>query len=141
MALFSRKTKKDDVKDVAKVEKKAKAPKATKEKKVVKAVKADAPVEVTTSADLSGIIVKPRITEKAAIKADEANSYCFDVAPHATKTLVAQAIKAVYKVAPVKVNIINTSRKPSHNKVRRIWVGGGKKAMVFLKKGDKIEFV
>ncbi len=140
MALFSRKTKKDDAKADVKVEKKVKAPKATKEKKVVKAVKADK-VEVTTSADLSGIIVKPRITEKAAIKADEANSYCFDVAPHATKTLVAQAIKAVYKVSPVKVNIINQSRKPSHNRVRKIWVGGGKKAMVFLKKGDKIEFV
>ncbi len=136
MALFSRKTKKDDAKaDVAVAKKKV-----VKEKKVVKAVKADS-VEVTTLADLSGIIVKPRITEKAAIKADEANSYCFDVAPHATKTLVAQAIKMVYKVSPVRVNIINQSRKPSHNKVRKIWVGGGKKAMVFLKKGDKIEFV
>lgn len=136
MALFSRKTKKDDAKaDVAVAKKKV-----VKEKKVVKAVKADS-VEVTTTADLSGIIVKPRITEKAAIKADEANSYCFDVAPHATKTLVAQAIKMVYKVSPVRVNIINQSRKPSHNRVRKIWVGGGKKAMVFLKKGDKIEFV
>ena len=136
MALFSRKTKKDDAKaDVAVAKKKV-----VKEKKVVKAVKADS-VEVTTTADLSGIIVKPRITEKAAIKADEANSYCFDVAPHATKTLVAQAIKMVYKVSPVRVNIINQSRKPSHNKARKIWVGGGKKAMVFLKKGDKIEFV
>jgi len=136
MALFSKKVKKDDTKDVVKVEKKTKAVKAVK---VV--AKSGSDNAVNSSIDMSSIIIKPRITEKAAIKADEANSYCFDVADYATKTLVKSAIKHIYKVSPVKVNIINLSRTPSHTRVRKIMVGGGKKAMVFLKKGDKIEFV
>ena len=138
MALFSRKTKKDDAKADVKVEKKAKA---VKPAKAVKAVAKSGDAEQNPNIDMSSIIVKPRITEKAAIKADENNSYCFDVAPYATKTLVKSAIEHIYKVSPVKVNIINLARKSSHNRVRKLLVGGGTKAMVFLKKGDQIEFV
>ena len=90
--------------------------------------------------DLSGIIRRPHITEKASFSA-ERGVYIFNVAPTSTKHTVAAAIIELYKVTPVKVTMaaITTKRKLS----RSGWgtKGGDKKAHVFLKKGDVIEFV
>ena len=93
-----------------------------------------------TSTSLDWVIKKPRITEKAAVISSD-NAYTFDVDPAANKIQVKQAIKEQYKVTPVKVTIIN---KKAHKETRRgrvMHVRGTKKAMVFLKKGDTIEFV
>lgn len=89
---------------------------------------------------LSAVLLRPRITEKATLLG-EGNVYTFDVAKSANKALVALAIQSLYKVKPIKVNIITV---PSKNIIVRGRPGvksGGKKAMVYLKKGEKIEFV
>ena len=90
--------------------------------------------------DLSGIIRRPHITEKASFSA-ERGVYIFNVAQTSTKHTVAAAITELYKVTPIKVTMaaITTKKKFS----RGAWgtKGGGKKAHVFLKKGDVIEFV
>ena len=52
------------------------------------------------------VIVKPLITEKTAIM-QSANKYTFVVAKWAQKTNVKQAIKEMYGVEPIDVNIIN----------------------------------
>ena len=85
-------------------------------------------------------MVRPRITEKAT-ELGERNVYTFEVAADANKSLVAEAIEAVYKVKPVRVSMITIPRKKIL--VRGKWGmrGGGKKALVYLKKGEKIEFV
>jgi len=90
--------------------------------------------------DLAGVLIRPRITEKASFLG-EGNVYTFDVAKRATKADVARAITALYKVKPVRVNIVTIH--PKRVTVRGIpgTKGGGKKALVFLKEGDKIEFV
>ncbi len=86
-------------------------------------------------------IKNPRITEKASVLS-ESNVYVFDVTESANKTEVKKAIFTLYKVKPVKVNIINSADKKTSLRGRFSSVKeGGKKAMVYLKKGDKIEFV
>lgn len=98
------------------------------------------PVLIATGS-LADLIIRPRITEKASDKAMNQNTYVFDVAPHANKISVGKAIQELYKVHPVKVSILPVPRKQVF--VRGKWgkTKGGKKAYVYLKKGDKIEFV
>ncbi|MDD5068830.1 MAG: 50S ribosomal protein L23 [Candidatus Pacebacteria bacterium] len=91
-------------------------------------------------ADLSHIVLHPRVTEKSSQEAEK-NIYVFSIAHSATKATVASSIKEMYKVTPTKVNIVFTPAK-------KVFVRGKvgmktrvKKAYVFLKKGDKIEFV
>ncbi len=95
--------------------------------------------DVSFAGDLSHILKNPRITEKATAHG-ELGVYTFDVAEVATKRSIAGAIAALYKVTPRKVCIV---RVPSKVK-RSVKTGargvsrGGKKAYVYLKKGDTI---
>jgi large subunit ribosomal protein L23 len=129
MALF--KTSEEKNKDVQ--------AKATK-----KVAKAGAATQfVGTVLNAGGVIIRPHITEKAAIKTGD-NTYVFEVSPRATKTEVAKAIAAIFKVIPRKVNIVSMAPRKVAQRQRRGPKGtksGMKKAYVFLKKGDKIEFV
>ena len=86
------------------------------------------------------LIKKPRVTEKAS-NAFEQNVYTFDVTPSANKTEIKKAIFSLYKVKPVKVNIVNTISKQIMSKGKAGVKQGGKKALVYLKKGDKIELI
>jgi len=86
------------------------------------------------------IIKNPRVTEKASF-ASEQNVYTFDIAQSATKTEIKKAIFALYKVKPIKVNVLSVPRKTVMSKGKEGIKGGGKKALVYLKKGDKIEFI
>lgn len=86
------------------------------------------------------IIKNPRITEKASNNAEQ-NVYTFDVAPGANKTEISKAVFAFYKVKPLKVNVLSIPRKEISSRGKKGMRGGGKKAIVYLKKGDKIEFI
>ncbi len=135
MALFSKKkeVKKEGVIEAkpTKVAKKAvKAPKETKEV----AIKADAKTMYAK------VIVRPRITEKSGIKA-EASIFTFEVSKTATKKSVAKAIEAYYGKKPVKVNIVNLPAKNIFARGKAGSISGVKKAIVFLKKGETIEFI
>ena len=79
-----------------------------------------------------------RVTEKSTVLA-EANVYTFDVATSANKIQIAQAIETLYKVKLVKISISKVAEKRVVVKGRRGVKKGGKKAFVYLKKGDKIE--
>lgn len=124
MALFSRK--KEAVEEPKEVSVAAKP--ATKAQK--------------TDRNLSQVIVGPRITEKS-VKMGESNVYTFTVARSATKFSVRDAIKALYSVTPVRVNIVNKlpAHRMSGSKNRLVKVPGYKKAYVYLKKGDTINLV
>jgi large subunit ribosomal protein L23 len=97
---------------------------------------------LSTDRNLEAIIIGPRITEKA-VSMGEKNVYTFNVRRDATKFSVRDAIKALYGLTPVKVNIVN--KKPAHrlsgSKNRMVKVAGEKKAYVYLKKGDNINLV
>ena len=85
------------------------------------------------------VLVNPRITEKATI-ANQNNVYVFDVAVSANKKQIMSAVESIYKVKPRKVAVINI-RAESVRNMRTGKSGmkpGGKKAYVFLKKGETI---
>lgn len=91
---------------------------------------------------VSSVIVKPRITEKAALLTDK-NVYTFEIKKGASKYDVRDAIKALYKVTPVKVHIVNKQPRHSMSRARGrdMMESGLRKAYVYLKKGDRIELV
>ena len=89
---------------------------------------------------LSTILKRPHVTEKAAILV-EGNAYTFDVASDATKTEVKAAIKAMYKVTPIQVNMTAGTSKNITRRGKEGVKTTSKKAVVHLKKGDKIEFI
>lgn len=89
----------------------------------------------------SRVIIRPRVTEKATDLAGQRNAYVFDVAEDADKKTISRAILALYKVKPVKIAVINIPRKKIIVRGKRGISGGGKKAYVYLKVGDKIEII
>ena len=89
---------------------------------------------------ITNILKNPRITEKASNNAEQ-NVYTFDVSPSANKTEISKAVFAFYKIKPVKVNVLPVPHKKTFSRGKKGVRGGGKKAFVYLKKGDKIEFV
>jgi large subunit ribosomal protein L23 len=85
------------------------------------------------------LLHNPRITEKASA-AMEGFVYVFDVASSANKRQVKAAVESVYKVKPRKVAIVNTKAKIVRNMRtgQKGMKGGGKKAYVYLQKGETI---
>lgn len=86
------------------------------------------------------IIKNGRVTEKASNMLAQ-NVYTFDVTETANKTEIKKAIFAFYKVKPVKVNVLRVPKKNVSFRGRASVKGGGRKAVVYLKEGDKIEVV
>jgi large subunit ribosomal protein L23 len=136
MAIFSKKTNTE--------EPKVKAVKAVKAKPVVKKAvpgKAVIPAPISVAAGISARALKnPRITEKATFNAEK-NVYTFNVYTTATKHNIADAVFELYGVMPIKVNTVAIKAKRVLSRNKRGSKGGGKKAYVYLAKGDKIEFV
>ncbi|MEK7200777.1 MAG: 50S ribosomal protein L23 [Patescibacteria group bacterium] len=89
-------------------------------------------------AKYSKILLRPRITEKATFLA-EANVHAFEIASDATKKEVTEAIKAFYKINPIKVRIVKNPAKEVFIKGKKGIKSGVKKAYVYLKKEDKFE--
>lgn len=95
----------------------------------------------STDPKLKGLIeMSPRVAEKSALLSDK-GVYTFVVGKDATKNKVAKAVEVKYKVKPVKVNITNLPSKVIFSRGKWGKKSGVKKAVVFLKKGDKIEFM
>ena len=127
MALFNKKTEK-------------KEDKKTDTKAVVaKSAPAQA-VSNVRNRDLSRFLRRPRITEKATFAAEK-GVYVFEIDPRAGKQDVIDAVEAFYKVKPRQIRIAQIPEKKKQSQLRRTKGvrSGGKKAYVYLKKGDTIE--
>lgn len=96
--------------------------------------------DVGTLGELVNVIARPHITEKAAILAEK-GTYVFEVSKNTNKIEIAKAIKALYKVTPTRVNIINLPDTRVFVRNRKGVKSGLRKALVTLKKGDKIEIL
>ena len=107
-----------------------------KEEKTVE--KKEAPRAVAPR-DISGVILRPRVTEKALLGVDK-NVYTFEISPRASKHDVHDAVKELFGVTPVKVRTVTQQprRVMKRSKGRVIGVKGLKKAYVYLKEGDSI---
>ncbi len=145
MGLFGKKKKEENrQKDSDKVEKKTIAKKSVKasaddnKKKKAKSKKNE-PLFISETADVAyRFIVKPWITEKTQnLIAD--NKYVFKVRQKTKKESVKEAIEKLYGVDVEKVNMVNIpSKKKRFGRV----VGKRsalRKAVVTVKKGQKIE--
>ncbi|MFA6410551.1 MAG: 50S ribosomal protein L23 [Candidatus Buchananbacteria bacterium] len=84
------------------------------------------------------VLIKPLVTEKATFLAS-LNKYVFAINPKMNKVEVKKAIRTIYKVNPVAVNISNFSGRYVRYGRTSGRTKGWKKAIVTLKAGDKIE--
>lgn len=89
---------------------------------------------------IKNLIKNPRITEKAS-NLIAGNAYTFDVSSTANKTEIKKAIFQIYKVKPVRVNILPITKKHIMMRGKMGARGGGKKAVVYLKAGEEIKFI
>jgi len=89
----------------------------------------------------NNVLLRPRITEKAALGADKLNVYVFEVTQSATKKSISDSVHEVYGVVPEKVRVTAIPSKRVFVRGKKGVKKGGKKAYVYLKKGDKIELM
>lgn len=130
MALFGKKReKKDEAQESVKTE----APKQERPA---------APQKPAIGRDLSSVILRPRITEKA-VRMTEQNIYTFEVRPDASKYDIRDAVREIFGVTPKRVNIVKnkTRSRMSRLRGRTVTERGITKAYVYLKEGDRIDLV
>ena len=151
MALFGSK-KKDTVKAAGVIKAVAVKSGSTKPVKVAKVAKAAA-VKATTKAvvapvvkdnfvavSATSVIIRPHITEKSGLLS-QSGVYTFVITRNANKDSIAKAIKTLFKVTPVKIALLNNPAKKVFVRGKRGSVAGIRKAVITVKKGEKIDFV
>jgi len=91
--------------------------------------------------DLKTIIKKPLITEKAMRIAQD-NRYTFIVDQRANKEQIKEAVRQFLKVEPVRVWTmkIKGEERWSSGRRRKIKMANFKKAIIEIKKGQKLDF-
>lgn len=84
------------------------------------------------------LILRPVMTEKSTILRTKYNKYTFIVHKNANKVLVQDAIKNLFNVTPINVNIINVRGKKRRVRYKLGYTSSYKKAIITLKQGEKI---
>jgi len=83
-------------------------------------------------------MIEPVFTEKS-LKAAELGNYTFRVEPRMDKKRIAAEIAEVFGVKVIRVRTIKTGGEKGRNaRGRNFSIKAGKKAIVTLKEGDKI---
>ena len=90
--------------------------------------------------DLYDIVQTVCLTEKATLLSEKLNKYVFRVNPKANKLQIKDAVEKLFKKSVLSVNTCNYAGKKKRERTASFgrkahW----KKAIVTLKKGDKIE--
>ncbi|MDO8529859.1 MAG: 50S ribosomal protein L23 [bacterium] len=125
-------------------EAKVQKPSAAKEAKEVKAPKAvakevkPAKATVKTSPFSYSIIKEPHISEKATYLAED-DKYVFRVHGEANKPEIKKSVEGIYGVDVVAVNMIRIPKKKRRLGKTEGYKKGFSKAVVTIKKGQKIE--
>lgn len=128
-------TNKDAKKKVVISEKNSKSPVSKKSTGKVKKVSVDKIPE-----NYFDIIVKPHISEKTFNLSQE-DKYVFIVSDGSNKTEIKKAVKSIYGVSVVSVNIINIHSRMKRFRGRMGLKSGYRKAIVKLAKGHKIDLM
>ena len=86
------------------------------------------------------ILRRPVVTERSSASAKK-GEYTFWVAEKATKRDVARSVEEVFKVHVLEVRgeVVAAKSKKRGKKRTEVRMGGGKKMMVRLKEGEKID--
>jgi len=85
------------------------------------------------------VVKTVRLTEKGTRQGEKLNQYTVRADPRANKVQIRQAVQELFKVKVVRVNTMNVRGKPRRQRTKQEGVTSDwKKAIVTLKKGDKI---
>ena len=99
---------------------------------------AKAPVKTPITMVAHRVLVRPLITEKSAIMQSGANKFSFVVAAWATKGHVKQAVKEMYGIDALDVNVVNVQGRRVRFGRTRGRRSDVKKAIITLPKGASI---
>ena len=114
---------------------KPKADKAEAPKKEVVKAEAAAPRE---TGEAYRILVRPIVTEKST-GLGKVNQYVFEVTMGANKLEIRKAVKSVYGVEPTDVRVMRVVGKPVRSRAGMTRQSAWRKAIVTLKKGDRLD--
>ena len=96
----------------------------------------------TTEKSVEAVVKSPllslRQTEKTALSAESRGVYAFNIHADATKQTILAALKAEHKVVPEKIRLLAVPSKKVFRRGKWGIKKGGKKAYIYLKKGDKL---
>jgi len=144
MALFNRKRKKkeEEKKEPAKTE-----PAKTVAPVSMKDLYGEAPaagettktkIQKSVASQAFRILIKPLVTEKASVLGTQ-NKYAFAVAISANKIEIAKAVKEIYGIKPIAVNVIRMDGKLTRTGRSKGQRKDWKKAIVTLPEGKAIQ--
>ncbi len=85
------------------------------------------------------VIVEPVITEKIAVQSEKLGKYAFRVHLDANRKQIKSAIEKIFSVHVTKVNTLNNTGKWRRVRFQPGRTAQWKKAIVTLKKGEKID--
>lgn len=88
--------------------------------------------------DIYQVIKRPLVTERTSDLIEQ-GIYTFEVSPEANKVQIAEAVEKIFNVGVISVNTLRIHRKQRRRGRFTGYTSGGKKAVVRLKSGDKIE--
>jgi len=142
---FKKKKKEIKTPEKKKIEKKPVVAKALADKDVKKKKAEARPLpkakpKKRTSKIAYRVLDTPHVTEKATALTEE-NKYVFKVLPRANKIEIKKAVEDLYGVDVINVRIINVPRRQRRLGRQKGWRKGYKKAIVKIKKGQKIEIL
>lgn len=90
--------------------------------------------------DLYDIVQTVCLTEKATLLSEKLNKYVFRVHPRANKLQIKDAVEKLFKKSVLSVNTCNYAGKKKRERTASFGrKANWKKAIVTLKKGDKID--
>lgn len=129
----AREVEKETSQDIS-AKKKTKQPSSTKPARQSGGTSASKPILAAQ------FLLRPHITEKTSALA-ERRIYTFKVVSSANKIIIEKAFSQMYGFEPAKTRIINAAPKKRRVRGKIGAKPGFKKALVYLKEGDKIEFI
>jgi large subunit ribosomal protein L23 len=87
--------------------------------------------------DYDRILIEPVLSEKANILREE-GKYVFKVDSRATKIQIKEAVRRLFNVHPVSCTVMVVAGKPKRQRYRSGYTSTWKKAIVRLRKDEKI---
>lgn len=87
-----------------------------------------------------GVVLGPRVTEKATDSIASSRIYSFNVSQNANKRMVKEVVESLHGVHVSAVRMVNIPRKRRMRGRLEGWKSGHKKALVKVREGEVIEF-
>jgi len=91
--------------------------------------------------DISEILIRPLLTEKAVGLSQTENTYAFEVIEEANKIEIRKAVESAFKVRVLKVRTAKQAGRMRRFGARRVKEADVRRAYVTLAEGDRIDIL